>query len=241
MTMIPENTPTLSTAERMFRLFAGNERRHIRGYGPPVILPMLYYEEKRWLDFRTYNEPVTLDHWVQHLDPASPYTLSIIPLLDDGTCWWACIDVDYFECDLYDFCQRIEKLKFPLVTCTSKGAGWHLFVFFKEPVRAELVIPVLRFMALRQGFVKYRLFPSGTGPEELMRGVAMPYGPVWKALAEQCARSETGNAMLAREFVYYVEDRRITPAELPDMNQICNRPRGKRKDWNRTLWDHFGI
>jgi hypothetical protein len=78
-----------STAERLFNLFAGNEHRHIKSYGPPVWNG----EKKKWqLKVTTDDGPATLTHWSQHLYRS--YILSVIPLLSDGTCWFACIDYD---------------------------------------------------------------------------------------------------------------------------------------------------
>jgi hypothetical protein len=98
-----------SAAERLFKLFAGNLHRHIRNYGPPV-----WNEKKQKWELRgeTVNEPATLKDWDTHLYPTSEFILSIIPLLDDGTCWFACIDLDkYSGVDFIKICELIHNLK----------------------------------------------------------------------------------------------------------------------------------
>src|SRR6516165_531555 len=48
------------SAERLFKLFAGNEHRHVKNYGPPAWNE----EKKKWeLKVTTIHEPVTLRDW----------------------------------------------------------------------------------------------------------------------------------------------------------------------------------
>src|ERR1700757_2593878 len=70
-------TQAQSDAERLFKLFAGNEHRHVKGYGPPA-----WNEEKqKWeLKVTTIHKPVTLKDWNTRLYPTSQYILSVIPL-----------------------------------------------------------------------------------------------------------------------------------------------------------------
>jgi hypothetical protein len=114
--------------------------------------PPVWNEPKhKWeLKVTTHDGPAALDHWRQHL-ANSEFSLSIIPLLDNGKCLFACIDCDEYELEYPEICQRIYRLKFPLIACVSKSCGLHLFVFFKELVPAELVIPALRVVAGDQG------------------------------------------------------------------------------------------
>ena len=41
---------------------------------------------------RTLQEPLTLDLWARHLK--GEISIGVIPLKDDETCKWGCIDVD---------------------------------------------------------------------------------------------------------------------------------------------------
>src|SRR5262245_11618750 len=53
-----------NTAERLSKLFVGNNQRHVKNFGPPV-----WHEEKhKWkLQTTTDDGPATLAHWSQHL------------------------------------------------------------------------------------------------------------------------------------------------------------------------------
>jgi len=204
------------SAERLFKLFAGNEHRHVKNYGPPAWNE----EKKKWeLKVTTIHEPVTLKDWNTHLYPTSQYILSVIPLLEDGTCWFACIDYDVYEIEYHKICSRIKDLKFPLLPIVSKSGGLHLFVFFNEPVKAELVIPVLHSMATRLGFMKgeYEVFPTSSGENKFTRGVSMPYGNTFNVMPRQNVLSESGNAQLLENCLYLAEKMRITAAELPEI------------------------
>jgi hypothetical protein len=208
-----------SSAERLFKLFVGNQHRHVRNYCPAVFDG----EKQKWrLTSKTIDEPVTLKDWNTHLYPTSDFIdfiLSIIPLLDDGTCWFACIDCDKYELDYHKICQRIYELKLPLLAVVSKSGGLHLFIFFKEPVRAERIIPVLHSMAARIGFNKgeYEVFPTSVGENKLTRGISMPYGSTFNVLPDQCALSESGNAQLLDNALFLIDRMRIAANELPEI------------------------
>ena len=204
-------------AEQLFNLFVGNERRHIKNFGPPV----LDTENRKWsLTVRTHDGPANLDLWQRHLD--HEYNLSIVPLLDDGTCWFACIDVDDYDINIIDICQRIATLKLPLLPCLSKSSGLHLFVFFKEPVSAKLVIPALRHWAVRLNLAKFEIFPTNDGTTgEFSRAIAMPYGPTWDVLPEQAVLGPHGGSALLEHAFFRIQ--RLTAEDLP-------KPQGKPQE-----------
>ena len=207
-----------SAAERLFELFVGNDRRHVINTGPPFGPPKTGNGKddlNKWkLHSLTVDGPASLDHWNQHLN--GDYILSVIPLLDNGTCWFACLDADeYDNLDYIEICERINRLKLPLLPVVSKSTGLHIFIFFKEPVPAELVRPALRTWATQLKLNKFEIFPSSTGEDKFTRAIAMPYGPTWDALPEQCARNSGGNAMLLDTFLFVAEQEKITADDLP--------------------------
>src|SRR6516225_11404109 len=147
--------------------------------------------KQKWkLKTTTDDGLATLTHWSQHLYRS--YILSVIPLLSDGTCWFACIDYDKYELDYIKICHDIAALKFPLLPVVSKSAGLHLFVFFKEPVKAELVIPALHYWAARLGFEKkdYEVFPTSAGEDKFTRAIwrlraersTSAFSPIWRGI-----------------------------------------------------------
>ena len=211
-----------TSAECLFELFFGNERRHIIGTGPAVWEK----DKNKWsVSVTTHDGPATLDHWQKHLD--QKFILSIIPLLDNGKCLFACIDVDEYDLDYIDICDRIDRQKLPLIPCVSKSTGLHIFVFFKQPVPAELARPALRTWATQLRLTKFEIFPTSTGEDKLTRAVAMPYGATWNALPEQCALSSGGNALLLDNFLNTVKQ--ITADDLPKPQKDLQQQQSSRK------------
>jgi AAA domain len=207
-----------NAAERLFDLFVGNERRHVINTGPPFRPPKTGNGKEdpyKWkLHSLTVEGPASVEHWNNHLN--GDYILSVIPLLDDGTCALACIDADEYDLDYIEICERINRWKLPFIAVVSKSTGLHIFVFFKEPVPAKLIIPILRYWASRLRLKKFEIFPTNDGTSgEFSRAIAMPYGATWDVLPEQSARNEGGNAMLLDTFLSVAEQKKITADDLP--------------------------
>jgi hypothetical protein len=210
-----DGTQAPSVAERLYNLFTGNERRHVKSFGPPVKGKSKTGEDKWKLDVKTHDGPATLALWQAHL--SGEFILSIIPLLDNGTCWFAVIDADEYELDYITICHRIRDLKFPLLPFVSKSGGLHLFVVFKEPAEAATVILALKYMAQRLGLKDYEVFPSSPTIEASgnTRAVAMPYGAQWDVLPEQSLLTGHGNSTLLEHSLLLIELARITVDQLP--------------------------
>ena len=212
------HTQGASVAEQLFNLFVGNERRHVTNTGPP-FRPLKTGNGKedpnKWkLNSLTVEGPATVEHWGRHLN--GDYILSIIPLLDNGTCWFGCIDYDDYVIDLINICQRIASLKLPLLPCRSKSGGLHIFVFFKEPISAKLIIPALRYWAGRLGLPKFEIFPTNDGTtDSLSRAIAMPYGPTWDVLTPQEALGANGGSALLEQAISSITGMRVTVEDLP--------------------------
>jgi hypothetical protein len=179
------------------------------------------------LNATTSGGPATFELWKQHLN--GEFILSTIPLLDDGKCLFACIDIDEYNLDYGAICKRIDNLKLPLIPCVSKSAGLHLFVLFKEPVPAELVIPALRLWATQLGLKGFEVFPTSAGADKLTRAVAMPYGPTWDALPEQHFLGPTGNAWLLDDFISHAEGHKATTEDLPKPEKESAQKQKSRK------------
>ena len=94
----------------------------------------------------TKREPLTLDLFTKHLEGKEP-SLGVIPIKKDSTCCWGCIDIDSYDLKHIDIIRRMEKEKFPLVTCRSKSGGAHLFLFIDGFIKAETMIKKLREIA----------------------------------------------------------------------------------------------
>jgi hypothetical protein len=216
---VTDETQDVNAAARLCEFFLGNKDRHVRGFGPPTRDE----QKHKWkLDYSTYDKPVTLAHWRDHLNGStSKYILTIIPLLNDGTCYFAGIDVDEYELDYHQICRSIETHKFPLLAFVSKSGGLHLFVFFKEPTPATIIVPCLHYMAKQLGLKKYEIFPSSptTKPGEYTKAINMPYGNTWDLLPEQHMLSSSGHAQLLKDCLYTIESARITVDQLPVVSE----------------------
>lgn len=73
--------------------------------------------------------------------------LGVVPIRDDGTTWWGAIDIDNHgsdkDTDIRGVERKVAEKNLPLVACRSKSGGVHLYIFFAEPVRADMVRAVL--------------------------------------------------------------------------------------------------
>ena len=81
---------------------------------------------------------VTDDLWDNHLKGEGP-ALGIIPITENNTCRWGCIDIDEYNFNHLVLITNIRKLKLPLIVCRSKSGGAHVFLFTKKFVSAFLM------------------------------------------------------------------------------------------------------
>ena len=105
------------------------------------------------------KEPVTDKLWTDHLEGKDP-SLGIIPIRDDSTCSWGCIDIDTYPLDHKKIIKKIRELELPLVMCRSKSGGAHVFLFLKEPVQASLVRDKLMEWSAEIGYANCEIFPK---------------------------------------------------------------------------------
>lgn len=105
------------------------------------------------------RENVTDLHWQEHLDGTE--NLGIIPITDDSTCRWGCIDIDsYAGFDHKKLVDKIRNLKLPLVVCRSKSGGAHVFLFTEEPVDAAIMQDKLNEIRSILGYGGSEVFPK---------------------------------------------------------------------------------
>ena len=56
------------------------------------------------------KKPVTDQLWIDHIEGKDP-SLGIIPIRDDSTCIWGCIDIDTYPLDHKKIIRKIRELK----------------------------------------------------------------------------------------------------------------------------------
>jgi hypothetical protein len=190
-------------------LFAGRDDA-FGWYGPLNNAPS--DRGKRTGQAATRRGAVTPDMYAAHL--RGEQRLGIVPVLKDGTCWWACIDVDFYqEHGLHeDIAARIKELSLPLVQSKSKSGGVHLWCFFEHPVKAADAISMMEKWRkrLRLPVEHIDIFPAQEKTDDIGNWVNLPYyGDVAHGVGD------TGDQDLSLEdFLAYANDRIQHSADL---------------------------
>ena len=104
---------------------------------------------------------VTDKLWEDHL-AGNPPALGIIPIREDNSCCWGCIDIDVYNLKHHSLVQTIRKLKLPLIVCRSKSGGAHVFLFTKEFIPASLMQSTLKKISKTLGYEGCEIFPKQT-------------------------------------------------------------------------------
>ena len=144
---------------------------------------------------------VSDDLWEKHLQGEGP-ALGIIPITEDNTCRWGCIDIDEYNFDHSKLVQSIRTFNFPLIVCRSKSGGAHVFLFTTEFISALLMQSTLKKLAKVLGYEGSEIFPKQT--EILVeRGdtgnfLNLPYYDGTKGL--RYAIDDNGNAITLEQF-----------------------------------------
>lgn len=74
------------------------------------------------------KNPRTPETWEGHLSGKGD-AIGIIPINEDNSCKWGCIDVDQYPLDHKELIEKIRRMKLPMVVCRSKSGGAHCFLF----------------------------------------------------------------------------------------------------------------
>ena len=105
------------------------------------------------------KQPVTDQLWIDHINGKDP-SLGIIPIRDDSSCIWGCIDIDTYPLDFKKIISKIRKLDLPLVMCRSKSGGAHIFLFLREPTQAKIIRDKLIEWSGLIGYANCEVFPK---------------------------------------------------------------------------------
>tara|TARA_R100000655_G_scaffold73_7_gene370 strand:- start:587 stop:2179 length:1593 start_codon:yes stop_codon:yes gene_type:complete len=188
---------------------------------------------------RTLQEPLTLDLWESHLKGNT--SIGVIPLTDDETCKWGCIDVDEYPIDTKGLIQKIEEMQLPLLPCMTKSGGVHLFLFTKQPIPAFKFQSKLEEIAAAMGRTGDEIFPkqyewSKQLPKERQTGnwLNMPYF-AGEDTTRYALKSD-GEAADIDEFFELVENISITEAQLDKFIPV-KKSRKKQVTKEGTMWD----
>lgn len=144
-------------AARMMNLFAGYADAH-GTHGATTGNAAKGGKQEIKKTAKTIRSPVTVELWTEHLAGDRP--IGIIPTKSDGTCVWACIDIDKYDMDLAEIAGLIDDAKLPMTICRTKSGGAHAYVFFKQPESAEEVRNRMREVASAMGWGDCEIFPK---------------------------------------------------------------------------------
>ena len=146
----------MSNLERFIQRFSGLHR----AYGTTTIIG-LREDGKKKVESRVQRGEPTEDLWEKHLEGEEP-SLGIIPITDENSCRWGCIDVDDFSVDLKVLNSEVYKYQLPLVTCRSKSGGAHIFIFTTDYIAAATMRLKLVEIAAKLGLASHEIFPKQT-------------------------------------------------------------------------------
>lgn len=204
----------MSLAARFMELFAGADRSH-GTYSEEDPEPGGKRTIKRTA--KTVAAPVTIALWDQHLAGTRP--LGVVPIMEDGRCWWAALDIDVYTIDHAGLSGELQKAGIPATVCTTKSGGAHIYTFFAEPILATTIVPRMRELAAMLGHGGCEIFPKQT-TVDVERGdwaswLNMPYFN--SEHSNRLAIKSTGMGMDAEEFVEHAMNSRISLQKFNDL------------------------
>jgi TOTE conflict system, Archaeo-Eukaryotic Primase domain len=199
-------------AERFMYRFAGLDRAYGR-YTLAITEPA---GTKKVGGAATIQGLLTVDLWRKHL--RGEQGLGVVPIRDDGTCTWGCIDVDIYDLDINEL-ERIVRGT-PLVVCRSKSGGAHALLVFSEPVPAGKLIEKLKMSVAALGLPNtIEIFPKQA---ELVadRGdtgnwLIMPYFGGDRS-TRYCVKD--GGSIAPEEFLTFAADKALSLEQLEALN-----------------------
>lgn len=159
--------------------------------------------------------------------------IGVAPLLDDGTCWFAAVDLDDDRPEAFEACQEMQAfLGFGRTFVErSRSGNAHLWAFFAEPIEAWIARGVLK-RAIDAALLppKTEVFPKQDALREGMVGnyVNLPYHGIGS------------DGEWRRPMLYWREDGSIGEYPLSRFLEIALSPGGGFNDpeaWRkRAQW-----
>ena len=195
--------------EKFKKIFAGLER----AYGQ--YIPGNIKNGKKSGNAFIKRSVVTDTLWKNHLQGVEP-SLGIIPIRDDSTCSWGCVDVDTYPLDHTKLVKQIKELGLPLIVCRSKSGGAHIFLFGSTPLDAEELRNKLTEIAGALGHGACEIFPKqikiNAERGDTGNFLNLPYFNGNEG--NRYAFLDDGKAATLEEFYSLWEERKIDPEKL---------------------------
>lgn len=140
-----------------YNLFSG----YTKGYGVYILTPR---NQKKGTKIKgkahTKLEPLTIGQYEQHLLAEKNTGLGVVPVDEEGQISFAAIDVDKYNIDIKEMEKKINSLNIPLLTCSTKSGGVHLFLFLKKKTDAKTIREKLLEFSFILGVGGSEIFPK---------------------------------------------------------------------------------
>lgn len=148
--------------------------------------------------------------------------LGLVPILDDGNCWWAAIDIDNHGSEEDLPIEAVDKAiltnKLPLIACRSKSGGIHCYLFLEEPKPCSQIRALMAQWAAALGYTGSEVFPKqsvlrkqNSGKKQLGNWINLPY---FKARDTDRPAIRAGKKLTVEQFVQQAEKMRAGDEEL---------------------------
>lgn len=164
---------------------------------------------------KTVLEPVTDELWKEHLE--GKQGLGIIPINDEAVCYFGAIDIDVYPVDIKEIEAKVVELGLPLIPCTTKSSGVHLYVFIDGGINAETLKKKLAEWSYLLGFPGCEVFPKQTklaSEQDVGNWINMPYFN-----AENTTRYaiRKGKKLSLIQFEKYATSKRVTADTIEEL------------------------
>jgi hypothetical protein len=149
------------------------------------------------------------------------YGVGIVPLRQDDTCMFGAIDLDIVGANplkhtIAEMEQKVNTINAPLIACSTKSNGIHLYCFTSEPIPAALMITRLKEWAALLGYGNSEIFPKQSyrvSEQDVGNWINLPYFNHQNAENKRKAFNK-GKFISLEEFFELVEVCRISLSEM---------------------------
>lgn len=196
----------MNIAEELFKLYRGLDRAH----GKFTITEKKDNKVKGRAT--TVIAPVTVELWEKHLE--GEQGLGIVPIRDDSICYFGAIDIDQYDISITELEKKVAQFGLPLVPCTTKSGGVHLYMFSETGVEAKVLQGRLTEWAGALGYPGIEIFPKQiklASEKDVGNWINMPYFN-----GEETNRYAifNGKQLTAEDFIARAKQLFVTPEVL---------------------------
>lgn len=124
--------------QEFMEYFSGSQHK----YGKHIYDAEIEEGKRKGKSWTVTDKLLTIEEYSKHLKGEEG--LGIIPIDENNKCKFTVIDIDLYDINYNIYLRAIDKQRFPLIPFKSKSGGIHLYMFFKEYVKATSAIEIMR-------------------------------------------------------------------------------------------------